>query len=105
LKSIIVILAVYCFFIAVDLKAESCFCKVLCFWNGEDSSDFYKVHDVSCDQTIEKQKEFANGWLMKHVKKSHPSYTERELKSKTEITCFKSKATNNGAPPKKSTPK
>lgn len=96
----ICILAALSFFIAVELKAETCFCKVLCFWNGEDSSDFYKVLDVSCDKSVEMQQEFANTWLMRHVEENHPGFAASELKSKTEITCYQSKTGQNVTPKK-----
>jgi hypothetical protein len=80
------------------IASRSCFCKVLCFWTGEDSSDYYKVLDVSCDKSIEMQKELAMQFLEKHVKEQHANYSKSEFETKTKITCYKSDSKKNLTP-------
>ena len=88
------LLVFFVFFIPRPVAADSCFCKINCYWNDKDSSDFHKVIDVSCTDKIEKQKKTAKRYLLKHVQKSHPEFSQTDLKSRTEIMCYRSKSKN-----------
>jgi hypothetical protein len=91
----LILLGVSVFLFSIPGHASSCFCKIICAWNGDDSSDFYKVIDVSCPDPLEEKKKNARELLMQHVKEIHPDFSSTEVKSKTEIMCYDANVNNS----------
>ncbi len=91
-RNLICTFAIVTFEAGTVARADSCFCKACCTWTDNDSCDFTKVQDVSCDLPVEKQKDAVRDALRDHVMQVHGGdEASKYLDAKTQIKCFRSR--------------